>query len=454
MKKFFISILLTTSLLFAQELISYNGSGTYILKERTDLRRYDNGKYVGLMSREVSSYITPVKYENGYLYDGNFFVLQQTKRASVNVAQGINDAISSSFKIDEEGNITMLIDNGYPSFRSFPSYPKTKVNVGESWSGQGERAVDPLNKGIPTKIPMYIQYTYTGDSNFNNQDVYVLKAQWATRYGDGIYDPTGDYSLKSARGSHNASIYVSKATGNALVIRDTVDELFSYSDGKQIALKGTISLFTEYPPSVETEKLLPALKRLASIDENSFSNPVTKTEPVYVAAASGSADPYSGTVNTSSWVGPNNAKTYTRKPKDSGTKALISQINSSGKNSVKVEETNAGLKLTIENLQFKANSSELLPGEEERLNKIAEVLKAAPKNQFLIEGHTADTGNPNGELQLSIERSHAIAGELAKRGIDSSKFICKGCGGTKPVADNSTPEGRAKNRRVEITILE
>lgn len=416
MKNKFLIFLLFFSFnfLFSQQTISYKGSGNYILKERTDLRRYDNGKYIGLVSREVSSYICPISNENGYLYDGNFYLLQDTKRASVSVTGGINDAIPSVFKISSEGNLEMIEDNGYPTFRSFPSFPKEKIKIGDSWSGSAERTVDPLNKGVYTKIPIYAQYTYIGDSTFNNQEVFVIQSQWATRYGLGVgssyVDINGDPDLIKANGSHNASIYVSKTTGNALVIRDTVDELFVYSDGKQIALKGTISLFTEYPPSVEEEKLLPAIKRLAKLDENSIKD---------------------------------------EKLSDS----LITKINSKN-NSLKVDKVQEGLRLTIEDLKFRPNSAELLPDEEKRLNEIADILKQAEKSQFLIAGHTASIGNPKGEMELSLERAHSIANALSKRGININKFICKGYGGTKPIGDNSTSEGKAKNRRVEITILE
>ena len=119
-----------------------------------------------------------------------------------------------------------------------------------------------------------------------------------------------------------------------------------------------------------------------------------------------------------------------------------------------VDETPAGLRLTIKNLQFKPDSAQLLPGEEERLDQIAQVLKQAREQMFLVEGHTASVGFASGEMKLSKERAHAIAEALVQRGIPAQKFICKGSGGTKPIADNSTPEGKALNRRVEITILE
>ena len=108
----------------------------------------------------------------------------------------------------------------------------------------------------------------------------------------------------------------------------------------------------------------------------------------------------------------------------------------------------------MRDIRFKPDSSEILASESGRLDEIAAVLKLAPKSQFLVEGHTAAVGRAEGEQKLSVERAHKIAEELAKRGVSSAAFICRGWGGTKPVADNKTDEGRAQNRRVEITILE
>ena len=393
---------------FSQVLIQYNQDRTYTLVERTDLRRYDNGRYIGLLSREVRSFINQdehPKYKN--FYQGDFYVLEKTKRNSFEVTLGINEAIPSSFTISEDGNLTMIEDNGFPSFRSFPTFPKDKIKIGDKWNATAERAVDPLNKGIITRLPIYIQYQYTGDGKYHDEDIFILKAQWATRYGISYFDSQGDRELKSAMGSHKADIYVSKKTGCALLVRDIVDETFVYQDGNKINFQGFITLFTEYPPAVDREIIIPTLNRIAKNNDDKNDDDTQK-------------DFF--------------------KDKD------VPDIS--------YENTNRGIRLTIQNLQFKPNSSELLPGEENRLNQIAKVLKQAKSSMFLVEGHTASTGNISGEKQLSVERAYTIAEELIKRGISAEKFIYKGSGSSKPIASNETPEGMAKNRRVEITILE
>ena len=85
-------------------LISYTGGKNYTFIERTDLRRYDNGKYIGLVSRQVSSFIEESGHQNNYLLnDGNFYLDEGTKRANISIGPTLNEAIPSVFKITEDG---------------------------------------------------------------------------------------------------------------------------------------------------------------------------------------------------------------------------------------------------------------------------------------------------------------------------------------------------------------
>lgn len=469
----FLILFFLNFLFWGQEIqFRYNGGRNYTLVERTDLRRYENNRYVGLLSREIRSFIS----NYGDLYEGSFYISQDTVRASLSVADQIHDSIPSKFRISDDGNLTMIEDYGYPTFRSFPAFSANRIKHGDSWQAKAERAVDPLNKGIVTKIPMYVQYTYTGDENVRGEDVYVLTAKWATRYGQNIYmDFGGDKELKQAMGSHNATMYVSKVTGNAIVVRDSVDETFVYNDGKAVTFKGTISLFTEYPPAVDRSKIIRALQRVAAIDGDEaklLAQVATKTDGAQSKAGSKDADVAkisSGSQSSrdAQFTAYSQSKSGSQKSASSKpsaesiskavaavSKSLSDQAIAAASKPIKVENTTAGIRLTIQNLQFKPDSAELVSGESSRLDQIASVLREVPESQFLVEGHTAATGNETGEMRLSALRAHKIAKELSKRGIPQEKFICKGSGAHKPVADNSTPAGKAVNRRVEITILE
>ena len=119
---------------------------------------------------------------------------------------------------------------------------------------------------------------------------------------------------------------------------------------------------------------------------------------------------------------------------------------------VTISDTAIGLMFDV-NLRFYPDSPELLPEEKGRIELIAEKLKEILKDEgysILIEGHTADVGKPVGQLNLSIERTRTVMSALVNEGLDEKLFTYKGFGGTMPIADNDTEEGRAQNRRVRI----
>lgn len=120
---------------------------------------------------------------------------------------------------------------------------------------------------------------------------------------------------------------------------------------------------------------------------------------------------------------------------------------------IEAEQTPDGWKYSMQ-LNFYPDSPKLLPGEIDKIRIIAEQLKDLLLDDgytILVEGHTADVGKPVGQLKLSIERALTIRDALIAEGIDKNIFTYKGCGGTIPRDTNSTEEGRARNRRVEIT---
>lgn len=461
--------------------LHYSGKGGYSLVERTNLRRYVNGKYVGLTSREVRSFVSPSEpplmrfkakgsvYENDQWYDGSFYVMEETLRNSQAAGAGIHEAVQSVFHISKNGQLTMYKDNGYPSFRSFPAYTAEKVSFGESWKAVAERSVDPLNKGVFTKIPMQVLYTFSGAETYKGQAVYRIKAIWQTYYDAQNRDFGGDSSLQKARGGHKADIIVLQETGEPILTIDNVDETFFWIDGTQVNFKGTITLFTEFPPAFDSQRIMAALNRVATVKDGKtgtdkkFSG-TEKSVSGGTVAGSGkltASDKKTGAdaVKTEKFVTDeifdnfDKNETVAKNTVSSGKTVLEKVDDVLPKNNIVAEEVSAGIRLSIRDIKFAPDSAQILSGESERLDEIAEVLKMAPNAQLLVEGHTASVGKPAGEQKLSEQRAHKIAEELKARGVKAGAFICRGFGGTKPVASNETNEGRAQNRRVEITIL-
>ncbi len=120
---------------------------------------------------------------------------------------------------------------------------------------------------------------------------------------------------------------------------------------------------------------------------------------------------------------------------------------------VEISDSLTGILFSV-NLKFYPDSEKMLPGEEKRIKAIAESLKTLLTDDsytILVEGHTADVGKPTGQLNLSIERTRTVMNELIQEGLNEKLFTYKGYGGTMPIAPNDTEEGRAQNRRVDIT---
>ncbi len=124
---------------------------------------------------------------------------------------------------------------------------------------------------------------------------------------------------------------------------------------------------------------------------------------------------------------------------------------------VKVQPTDQGVTITLENVNFPPNSDTLMPAEQDKLRRIAEMLKKYQDRDIAITGHTARAPGYTEEdyQKLSDQRAQAAANFLLSIGARRAEQItARGMGARIPVGDNTTEEGRRMNRRVEITILE
>lgn len=112
-------------------------------------------------------------------------------------------------------------------------------------------------------------------------------------------------------------------------------------------------------------------------------------------------------------------------------------------------------KITIsEQVQFETNTALLRPESGGILGQVAQVLKSHQEIQLCeVAGHTDDTGSDELNLRLSRERSLAVLEWLVSHGVARERLRAEGYGRKHPLADNTTEEGRAKNRRVEFVVL-
>lgn len=110
--------------------------------------------------------------------------------------------------------------------------------------------------------------------------------------------------------------------------------------------------------------------------------------------------------------------------------------------------------LVLEGVNFETNKAVLLPEATAILDRVAESLAAWPEVRVQVGGHTDSRGSRAHNQKLSEARAQAVRQYLVDKGIDAARLTAKGFGLTKPIADNKTEEGRAQNRRVELTKLD
>jgi outer membrane protein OmpA-like peptidoglycan-associated protein len=103
-------------------------------------------------------------------------------------------------------------------------------------------------------------------------------------------------------------------------------------------------------------------------------------------------------------------------------------------------------------LLFASGRSDLLPQARLKLDEVAQALQQAPSQSVVIEGHTDAVGEDAYNLHLANLRADTVRQYLISRGLDAQRISSIGLGESRPVASNSTPEGRANNRRVEIVL--
>ncbi|HEX7114391.1 MAG TPA: OmpA family protein [Steroidobacter sp.] len=121
-----------------------------------------------------------------------------------------------------------------------------------------------------------------------------------------------------------------------------------------------------------------------------------------------------------------------------------------------VSVTRIGDNITLNmpsNITFALNSADLNSQFFNVLDGVAMVLNEYNKTVVEVAGHTDSTGSDQYNMQLSERRAEAVARYLVSQGIKQQRLITVGAGETRPIASNDTEEGRAANRRVELTIV-
>jgi len=113
-------------------------------------------------------------------------------------------------------------------------------------------------------------------------------------------------------------------------------------------------------------------------------------------------------------------------------------------------ELNKSGHVAVYGIHFDTAKADILPNSEATLNEIMKLMQQDSALKVSVEGHTDNQGSPVANQTLSEKRAQAVVKWLTQHGVASGRLTAKGFGPTHPIADNSTEDGRAKNRRVEL----
>jgi outer membrane protein OmpA-like peptidoglycan-associated protein len=120
---------------------------------------------------------------------------------------------------------------------------------------------------------------------------------------------------------------------------------------------------------------------------------------------------------------------------------------------IPLQPIEAGAEIILKNIFFDTKQFELKPGSVAELDKVVALLNDNPNLKIEIGGHTDNIGQPKDNLLLSENRAKAVVNYLLQKGIKAPRLTAKGFGATKPIAENGNENGRALNRRTELSVL-
>lgn len=356
--------------------------------------RYD---HKGKIINRISATVTEATKTSG-THDVTFMTTEEALGASSGKSFSWGEEYHSIFEKDSKGIYTIGDEYFMPTVRDVPVFTDKKVKPGDTWTADGHEAHDlRMTFGIekPYLVPFTAKYTYLGTVTEEGKTLHVIRCT---------------YNLYMESPEHKTS--VSYYTDYPVLTMGYSDEEI-YFDNE----RGMIDHYTE---------------RFRIILETAYGN-------IY------------------EFVGTAHAETadLVRTNTEENLADVQKRINDLGLENVTVKKGDRGLTISLEKIQFKAESAVLEKSETLKLDMISQILALYPDNDILVVGHTALAGTAASRQELSEKRASTVADYLIKLGVkDQNHIFTQGMGSLQPIESNSTAEGMARNRRVEIIILD
>jgi outer membrane protein OmpA-like peptidoglycan-associated protein len=291
------------------------------------------------------------------------------------------------------------IDDRYfmPVVRNVPLFPEKPVAPGDTWSAAGWEVHDfraSFGMQDPFSFPITVAYTYLRNEVRGGIDCAVIGISY-TVFQKLTTAPrtTRTYPVRLAGTSHQ-TLWWDATAGREVAYTETFDFLFTLASGDEVEYIGEAS------------------------------GELVEAKPLDRAAA---------------------------------TAEIRGELERQKVEGASVRSDDLGVTITLENVNFQANSDALLPAEQEKLRRIATIVRNYLDRDILVTGHTAGVSGYTAQQhqELSELRAKAVGDFLISLGVRSAgQITTRGMGAGFPIGDNATEEGRRRNRRVQITILE
>lgn len=430
--------------------------------EKSNYHRYVDGRNAGFVYRESRGALSASSSQSGILgYSGELFILEEIYRDSGITSRRVDRSEALDLSVGEGASFS--VDRGFPSLRGMLSGAPAELAPGRTWIAQAAIALDPHNTGDFVILPVLVEYLVSGPASYAGRDAILVKGKFAVRSGafPGSARPAQrsavpSQALVSVSGTHDLDISIDAQDGSVLLIRDRFDESFTFPGSPPERHTGFSFIFFRGGSLADRARIAsslgakaegpaPPASAVLSGKAPSQAAPAPAPAAAPPAAAPAAASPVHEEPAALSSAGPG--------PLLSGEELALDESSPLASAGVELLDSPEGIVLRVKDLRFVADSDEILASEKWRLDAIAASLAGIAEGSFLVEGHSASVGKPKGELELSGLRAKRVVDELVARGIAANRFIYRGLGSGHPIAENSTEAGRARNRRVEITIL-
>jgi outer membrane protein OmpA-like peptidoglycan-associated protein len=361
------------------------------------LSTVDESVYVNRRLIYSSEILNRIAYEiSDAAPDGSWGLLrgsfETSEHGKDDPAYAIREKYESEFKRDRLGRYSIDPKYYMPVVRNDPTFPDKELLPGDTWNAPGEERHDLRAVGIPDpySIPIDVRYRYIGPVAKDGKDTRQISASYTIFARPPEPRAYAEIYPVQIAGFSDQTIYWDPAAGDAVAYEEKFDFVFDWSDGSSQEWRGSAQ-----SKQIEAQRM----------DRDALKSELEK--------------------------------------------AVADLPN------VSVAATDEGVTISIEDIQFEADSAKLMPAELAKVSRIAELLKRYPDRDILVAGHAAKAGYEAGRKKLSEQRAKSVAERIVALGARTSERVrATGYGDERPIASNETEAGRARNRRVEITILE